>query len=90
MQTLGYDCIIIPGATKKTPADALTPGGSEFCGRALVTADKADQDPATVCSKLTPFSIRFLSDNYEFGDGSMGDSKNAPKGFKLDYKQSTC
>ena len=47
----GYDCVIIPRASKQATADKLV-GGSEFCGRALADASMgAAGGPATVCSK---------------------------------------
>merc|ERR1711953_1259611 len=69
-------------------------GGSEFCGRALADgldtagAAKTTEDAAaTVCSKVTPFGVRFLSDGYEFS--AMEDATDA-KGFKLIYNQVDC
>jgi len=87
----GYDCVIIPRASKQATADKLV-GGSEFCGRALADASMgAAGGPATVCSKVVPFGIRFLSDTFEFDDGAAGkEAKNDAKGFKLSYKQESC
>ena len=44
----GYDCIIIPNATKKSTLGTLIPGNAdEFCGRALATITSGTS--ATVC-----------------------------------------
>ena len=51
MKTVGYDCVIIPGASKKAGDDLK---GSEFCGRQLGTAmSGAEVAAATVCCKFT-------------------------------------
>ncbi|TRY65881.1 hypothetical protein TCAL_14040, partial [Tigriopus californicus] len=80
----GFDCLVIPGAQKvmKTGIDA----GSQFCGLFLgemspTTAHK------TICSSQTPFSVLFLSDNFEFVDeaGLKGST-----GFKLAFQQNKC
>jgi len=86
-----YDCVIIPRASKQATADKLV-GGSEFCGRALATKTAGMPGAAaTVCSKVVPFGIRFLSDTFEFDDGTaMKEAKNDAKGFKLSYKQESC
>jgi len=93
MGTLGYDCLIIPNAMN-SKVTKFAAGGSEFCGRALADgldtagAAKTTEDAAaTVCSKVTPFGVRFLSDGYEFS--AMEDATDA-KGFKLIYNQVDC
>ena len=49
--TMGYDCVIIPQASKMTGGDLLA---SEFCGRALVTSMLgALAGPGSVCCKLS-------------------------------------
>ena len=37
-------------------------------------------------AKYLPFQIRFVSDSYEFAD----EAKNAPSGFKLQYRLQDC
>jgi len=87
--SVGYDCVIIAGAEKATGAKLL---GSNFCGRALAseTSAAAGKDLKTVCSKATPFSIRFVSDSYEFGMAAPMEIARDNKGFKLSYKQNAC
>ena len=47
-QMKGYDCVIIPTATKKNTLDSLIPGNAdEFCGRALASATSGPS--ATIC-----------------------------------------
>ena len=54
--TRGYDCVIIPIASKKDTLSKVIPGNSdEFCGRALVTVTNGA--PATVCCKKFPLSF---------------------------------
>ena len=62
--TNGYDCVVIPGALKSS--EGAIQGRDKLCGRSkgLVTADM--EAAATICSRQCPFSIQFLSDNYEF------------------------
>ena len=48
MQMVGYDCVVIPGASKAMGSSDL--GGSEFCGRQLASLMSA-MPRATVCSK---------------------------------------
>lgn len=87
MGTNGYDCVIIPGASKGT-ANKMDVQASEFCGRQLATAALGEAKPAaTVCSMVVPFQIRFLSDSFEFAGK---ESAKNPDGFKIDYKQIAC
>lgn len=64
MGTVGYDCVIIPGASKNTAMAKSVSGGSEFCGRQLATAALGMAKPAaTICCKtftLYPISFFFL------------------------------
>merc|ERR1712156_779886 len=88
MGTVGYDCVIIPGASKNTAMAKSVSGGSEFCGRQLATAALGMAKPAaTICSMVVPFQIRFLSDSFEFAGK---ESAKNPDGFKIDYKQIAC
>ena len=86
----GYDCVQIPGARKTISSSALV-DNSRFCGRdaGLVTTTSSKTSLTTVigtvCSKRTPFLVRFISDAYEFLDESMVPNK----GFKLIYTQQT-
>lgn len=88
--TVGYDCIIIPGALKAADSVVKPP---KQCGTkaGLGTAD-ANADSVTVCSKTLPFRIIFQSDNYETANaGAAGDeSAGGNVGFKLRYYQSSC
>ena len=59
-KTKGYDCIIIPAATKQATLDALIPGNAdEFCGRALATETSGPH--ATVCC-TSFFPDRYFKD----------------------------
>ena len=49
--TKGYDCVIIPMASKKATLGAVVPSaGDEFCGQKFNTATSATTG-ATICSK---------------------------------------
>ena len=88
VETGGYDCVQIPGARKATMMSSLVPN-SRFCGRDLglvtqtTSATTANFPPGTVCSKRTPFLVRFISDNYEYSQETL----NTNKGFQLIYTQ---
>jgi len=100
LATLGYDCVIIPGASKKTAgvntAGQPTNGDlkiSEFCGRQLGThlSTVTLGARATVCSRVIPFQLRFLSDNFEVSDGAGGgEAAKDGDGFEVHYTQSKC
>jgi len=95
----GYDCIMIPGATKAA-FNGEVPVSQ--CGRNLGLASATEDAVATtngitVCSKEVPFRVKFTSDNWEYNNagataldegGSTGVTKQA--GFKLRYTQTTC
>ena len=51
--TGGYDCVVIPSATKTATTQVAVVGGSAFCGRSqgLVTSAGARTTPRTVCCK---------------------------------------
>ena len=60
--TMGYDCVIIPGAAKMTsPYTNLA--NQAFCGQRLVTANSATSSK-TICCKfldnITFVSVRFV------------------------------
>merc|ERR1711971_919022 len=92
---VGYDCLMIPGASK--PADGK-PAPPKICGTeiGLVSAAQAAIDIAgnqvTICSKSRPFRVIFHSDGYEAAN--EGDAKDEAstgnKGFKLRYYQLSC
>ena len=64
MGTNGYDCVVIPGALKSD--EGAVQGRDKLCGRSKGLVTQSNMPAATICSKKTPFSIQFLSDNYEF------------------------
>ncbi len=84
--TSGFDCAIIPVAVKMTANTALP--HNAFCGRSAGLVVAKGTTAATVCSQHMPFSIRFLSDQYEFRREAANAAKQ--KGFKLTYIQTTC
>ena len=49
MNTLGWDCLVIPGAKKGTASATLA--GEKFCGHSEGLVDAADGAETTVCSK---------------------------------------
>lgn len=82
--TMGMDCLVIPGAKKATGA----PASPKICGRDLGLVTVEGTTAATVCTTTMPFSVRFLSDGFEFTDGSTTkEAGKANKGFKLSYVQ---
>ena len=54
MQMVGYDCVVIPGASKAMGSSDL--GGSEFCGRQLASLMSA-MPRATVCSEYFTYTL---------------------------------
>ncbi|XP_071749656.1 uncharacterized protein [Lepeophtheirus salmonis] len=84
MKTSGYDCVIIPGAEKKTGKLA---NSNAFCGRSKGLVDMTMGDAKTVCSRALPFSIRFVSDKFEFKEEA---AKLPNLGFQLAYTQDSC
>jgi hypothetical protein len=47
--TKGYDCLVIPGASKFTGKTILA--ANHFCGNALVTANNVASTSKTICSE---------------------------------------
>ena len=86
MGTKGYDCVIIDGAVKNT--NDMKGIGERFCGRQLVSADMA-MESKTVCSARTPFSLRFVSDHFEFTEEKK-EAGNPGKGARLAYELVNC
>jgi hypothetical protein len=87
---LGYDCVMIPGAEKKTIANpqgnlGLTCQGGGGEGLGIVPDAKA---AVTVCSSVQPFQISFYSDAYEVAVESIATARD--KGFSIKYFQTTC
>jgi len=88
--TMGYDCLVIPGAAKMTTPFALLPYNA-FCGQGgLITAAAAANVEATggktICTSQTPFKIDFLTDAY-----TQVDAINVKfRGFNLAYWETTC
>jgi len=85
----GGDCIIIPGAEKKTSTKnsaiaACQAGGQK--GLVTVTGTTA----ATVCSKAAPFRVEFISDGIEVVAITTTIADIASKGLKLAYWQNSC
>lgn len=78
--TTGFDCVVIPGAHKKT--DGLVVG-SQICGadKGLNTA-AAGMTSASVCTKQLPFMIELRTDSFEM----PGAAAEKSLGFKLSYE----
>jgi len=85
----GGDCIIIPGAEKKTStknsAIAVCQAGGQK-GLVTVTGTTA----ATVCSKAAPFRVEFISDGIEVVAITTTIADIGSKGIKLKYWQNSC
>lgn len=93
-----YDCVVIPMPLKTAAAEitrtvAATkpqiPNG-HFCGGFLATVTTTTAtETKTICSKVTPFQIRFISDGGE--DEETGEvTAKGNEGFKLHYEQLRC
>merc|ERR1719510_408423 len=87
--TLGYDCLLIPGASKAADSAALNKAGWCQAGgdEGLVTL-AAGKPSATVCSKLEPFRLEFISDGFEGAAAAI--KEGLTKGFKVSFFQKTC
>jgi len=83
----GGDCIILPGAAKKTGTaikGVCQAGGQK--GLATVGGTTA----ATVCSKTAPFRVEFISDGIEIMATTTTIADLGSKGIKLKYWQNAC
>jgi len=98
--TLGYDCLVIPGALLGTASAAFTAnaiGADRFCGESKGLATKAAGDDSataskTICTKQEPFSIQFLTDQWEAVNEAKVDAGTTPKlgsGFQLAFFQTS-
>lgn len=89
----GGDCVIIPGAEKKTNTKntanvAACIGGGQH---GLVTkTTSATTTGKTVCSKAAPFRIEFISDGIEDMVTTTTIADLGSKGLKLYYWQNSC
>eukprot|EP00095_Tigriopus_kingsejongensis_P011402 maker-scaffold68_size422247-snap-gene-3.22 protein:Tk11402 transcript:maker-scaffold68_size422247-snap-gene-3.22-mRNA-1 annotation:"PREDICTED: uncharacterized protein LOC100161421" len=85
MGALGYDCLSIPGAlTAKGPSSQNAP--SRICGGMIGIATTSGGPRMTICSRRTPFNIRFFSDRFEIA-GETAEAFLKNRGFKLTYNQ---
>jgi len=95
MQTMGFDCLIIPGAMKAdlSPLEKSITAANMFCGQEKGLGSKKDgtSDPGvTICTKQVPFSVQFLSDAIELEMEAKGDDGNqAFSGFQLAFIMSS-
>eukprot|EP00095_Tigriopus_kingsejongensis_P009430 maker-scaffold305_size215425-snap-gene-1.13 protein:Tk09430 transcript:maker-scaffold305_size215425-snap-gene-1.13-mRNA-1 annotation:"PREDICTED: uncharacterized protein LOC101744434" len=83
---LGFDCVTIPGARNKDNV-LVSP---KICGRdnGLVTG-ASPMVSQSICTTSNPFSIRFISDGFEFAGTTASEAGVANVGFKLNYLQDT-
>jgi hypothetical protein len=88
MPAKDYDCFIIASPSKKADGALLAMANGNFCGGKLVSDTAMDTAQATVCSKVTPFQVRFLSNSDE--DGAAEVVNNGNTGFKVAYEQVRC
>jgi len=96
--TLGYDCLVIPGAAKGTACDDFTAdnlNANRFCGNskglAISKTATTDAKVGTVCTKSEPFTLQFLSDAIEFEEEAKEDlaAGKPGSGFQLAYFMSS-
>jgi len=100
MGTNGYDCLQIPGAQSGTMCaqwgtDSAI-NANRFCGNSGGLAKQKDAaaaaNTATVCTKSDPFSLSFLTDQFEAKVESAADTlanAQAGSGFRLTYFMSS-
>merc|ERR1712241_721633 len=74
------------GAVKNT--NDMKGLGERFCGRQLVSNDM-DMASKTICSARVPFSLRFVTDHFEFTD-MMKEAGNPGVGARLAYELVNC
>jgi len=96
----GFDCLQIPDATTSKDGllkDAIGIAANSgvvgaFCGTAglgnlqdaKLEAAATDMLKQTICSKRTPFMVRFLTDSFEYSTEAA--EQRGTKGFRLAYK----
>jgi len=94
----GYDCIEIPGAQSGTMCaqfgTASAKNANRFCGNSGGLAkqkDAAAANTATICTKSEPFSLQFITDQFEAKNEAIGDvAANQPgSGFQLTFFMSS-
>ena len=81
----GWDCVKIHVPTKAGGTTLGVKGAYGFCGGELGTIGDSTAT-VTICSKSTPFNIRFLSDLYE----TITEMGVTPNGFRLAYTLMGC
>ncbi|XP_059087694.1 uncharacterized protein LOC131884073 isoform X2 [Tigriopus californicus] len=79
-KTAGFDCVMIPSASKMAVSKVILPAAA-FCGRSKGLVSVGGGNSATVCSRKTPFNLRFLSDGFEF----VNEAAITDRGFQLNY-----
>ncbi|XP_059096772.1 uncharacterized protein LOC131891258 [Tigriopus californicus] len=81
----GFDCLVIPGAVKSVSNVGVR---SQICGR-MGLATQTNGLAKSICSTLEPYSIRFLSDNFEFADDANPnvEASTVDRGFQLQFVQ---
>ena len=84
--TLGYDCLTIPGARTTSKSAGNAP--SRICGRSKGLVTTFSGKSATICTQRTPFNLRFLSDQFEVTGAAFTESALTDVGFKLTFIQS--
>ena len=83
MMIIGYDCVHIPGAGMQGMTKTMRKG-ERICGRSVGLGTMSSSAASkTVCSQRQPFSVRFVSDQYEFEN----EAKKLDTGFRLMYTQ---
>jgi len=96
----GFDCLIFPNIVTDLDA-SMRLLGLEQCGRSNGLVNMGQKTTSatlttvgdmnlnrTLCSRRTPFSIRFVSDNFEFADEA--NKAGMMRGFELQYFLQNC
>jgi len=82
-ETKGIDCVQIRGAIKEsvTMTGAGVAVKSNICGRSAGLVTTTGMVGKSICSTLTPFTLAFRSDAFEY----LAESMNGDRGFRLGY-----
>jgi hypothetical protein len=79
--------------TTQALATAYTITAGKICGMgfdALGKAQAANNIPTSVCTGVTPFTVRFVSDANEVADDIAAMVPSGKIGFSLDFNQQDC
>jgi len=86
VQTMGFDCLQIPGAFKSAIAANVIP--NSFCGARLnfqAATAIGTAISGSICTRQTPFQVNFITDGY-----TVAIANTVNNGFNLDYFETAC